>query len=136
MLQEYKKFALKGNLIDMAVAFVMGAAFGKIVSSFIQGLVMPLIGELMAGVDFSNLKWVLSPAELDNAGAIIKPENAVKYGEFITVSIDFIIVAFVMFMLVKAMNKMKKKEEEAPAAPVEPTEQEKLLAEIRDLLKK
>lgn len=136
MLKEFKDFAMKGNLIDMAVAFVMGAAFGKIVSAFIQGMVMPIVGMITAGVDFSSLKVVLSEAKVDENGKEIAAEAAIQYGEFITVSIDFVLVAFVMFMLVKAANNAKKQEAAAPAPPPAPTEDQKLLTEIRDLLKK
>ncbi len=136
MLKEFKEFAMKGNLVDMAIAFVMGAAFGKIVSAFINGLVMPIVGLLTAGVSFKDLKFVISPAELDAAGTVIKPENALLYGDFITVFIDFLIVAFVMFMVIKAMNKAKKKQAQEPAAPPAPTTDQVLLTEIRDLLKK
>lgn len=134
IFKEFREFAMKGNLIDMAVAFVMGAAFGKIVSSFINGMVMPIIGKLTAGVDFNSLKIVLSPAKLDAAGKVIAEEAAIKYGEFITVFIDFLLVSFVMFLVVKAVNKARKKQEAAPK-PQEPSAQEKLLTEIRDLLK-
>jgi large conductance mechanosensitive channel len=136
MFKEFKSFAMKGNLIDMAVAFIMGAAFGKLVSAFIDGMVMPIVGKITAGVDFQTLKYVMSEAKLDEAGNIISAEAAIKYGEFITVMIDFTIVAFVMFMVVKSMNKMKRKEEAAPVAPPAPTKEEVLLTEIRDLLKK
>lgn len=127
---------MKGNLIDMAVAFVMGGAFGKLVTAFIDGLVMPVVGKVTAGVDFKSLKYVLSEAVKNEDGSIKTPEAAIRYGEFITVTIDFILVAFVMFLVVKAINKMKRKKAEAPAAPPEPTNEEKLLTEIRDLLKK
>ncbi len=145
MFKEFKEFAIKGNLIDTAVAFVMGAAFGKIVSAFVDGMVMPLVGMLTGGVDLSKLEYTLkhkADAVKDAAGAIVTPEVAavtVKYGAFITVVIDFAIVAFVMFMVIKAINKMKRKEAEVAAAapaPAEPTETEKLLAEITDALKK
>ncbi len=142
MLKEFKEFAIKGNLVDTAIAFVMGAAFGKVVSSFIDGMVMPLVGQLLGGVDFNNLKKVLTPAIAevkDAAGKVVTPavaEVSVKYGAFITVVIDFLIVAFVMFMVIKSINKMKKKELEAPAAPAEPSSTDKLLMEIRDSLKK
>lgn len=135
VLKEFKEFAMKGNLIDMAVAFVMGAAFGKLVSSFIDGIVMPIIGKITAGADFKSLKYVLSEAQTDASGKEIVAEAAIKYGEFITVFIDFILVAFVMFMLVKAINKLKRKETAKPVEPPAPTEEQKLLAEIRDLLK-
>lgn len=143
MFKEFKEFALKGNLVDMAIAFVMGGAFGKVTSAFIDGMVMPLVGKLTGGVDFSDMKRVIQEpvAEVkDAAGKVITPavpEVAIKYGAFITVAIEFLIIAFVMFMVVKAMNKMKKQEAAAaPAAPPEPTATEKLLAEIRDSLKK
>ncbi len=136
MLKEFKEFAMKGNLVDMAVAFVMGAAFGKIVSAFINGMVMPIVGVLTAGIDFKDLKFVISEAEIDAAGKVIKPEAALMYGDFITVFIDFVIVAFVMFLVVKAMIKAKKKQEELPVAPPAPTKDQELLSEIRDLLKK
>lgn len=136
MFKEFKTFALKGNLIDMAVAFVMGAAFGKLVSAFIDGMVMPVVGKITAGVDFKSLKYVMSEATFDEAGNILTAEAAIKYGEFITVAIDFTIVAFVMFLVVRAMNNLKKKQEAAPAAPPAPSNEEKLLTEIRDLLKK
>jgi large conductance mechanosensitive channel len=136
MMKEFKEFAMKGNLIDMAIAFVMGAAFGKIVTAFIDGMVMPLVGKLTAGVDFKSLKFVISDAVMDASGKVVTAETAIRYGEFITVLIDFLLVAFVMFMIVKSVNKMKRKEEAAPVAPPPPSEDVKLLTEIRDLLKK
>jgi large conductance mechanosensitive channel len=142
MLKEFKEFALRGNLVDMAIAFVMGGAFGKIVTAFVDGMVMPLVGLLTSGKDFSKLVWTLKAPTKE----IIAPDGSVtteateavvvKYGEFLTVLLDFVIVAFVMFLIVKAINRMKKKQEEAPAAPAAPTKEEVLLAEIRDLLKK
>jgi len=139
MMKEFKEFAMRGSLVDTAVAFVMGAAFGKVVSGFVDGIVMPLVGMLTSGVDFKELKYVLKAGvaeSKDAAGGVIAavPEVAVKYGAFITVIIDFIIVAFVIFMVIKAINKMKKAEP-APA-PAGPTEDQKLLMEIRDALKK
>jgi len=133
-LKEFKEFAMKGNLIDMAVAFVMGGAFGTFVTKFIEGIVMPLVGKLTAGVDFNSLKFVMSEAKLDATGKVVAAEAAIMYGEFITACINFIIIAFCMFVVVKAMNRIKRKNEEAPAVPV-PTEEQKLLSEIRDLLK-
>jgi large conductance mechanosensitive channel len=130
MVKEFKEFALKGNLVDMAIAFVMGGAFGKVTSAFIDGMVMPLVSMLTGGVNFNDMKHVLKAAEGDNA------EVAVKYGSFITVAIEFLVIAFVMFLVIKAINKMKKKEAEAPAAPPEPSSTDKLLSEIRDALKK
>ncbi|WP_408037162.1 large-conductance mechanosensitive channel protein MscL [Tenacibaculum aestuarii] len=133
MLKEFKDFAMKGNLVDIAVGFVMGAAFNKVVASFTGGIVSPLIG-LLFNADFKDLKYVITEGVADEAGKVTG-EVAVMYGEFLTNVIDFIIVAFVMFMIVKAVNAMKKKEEPAPEAPKGPS-QEELLAEIRDLLKK
>jgi large conductance mechanosensitive channel len=127
---------MKGNLIDMAVAFVMGAAFSKVVSGFIDGMVMPIVGKLVAGVDFASLKYILSEAKTDASGKEIAAEASIKYGEFITIMIDFMLVAVVMFMVIKAINKMKKKQGEIPTSPPEPTEDQALLREIRDLLKK
>ena len=136
MIKEFKEFAMKGNLVDMAIAFVMGAAFAKVVSGFIDGMVMPVVGKLVAGVDFASLKYILSETQIDASGKVIAAEASIKYGEFITIMIDFILVAVVMFMIIKAINKMKKKQAEIPATPPEPTEDQVLLREIRDLLKK
>ncbi|WP_027137999.1 large-conductance mechanosensitive channel protein MscL [Gaetbulibacter saemankumensis] len=133
MLKEFKEFAMKGNLVDIAVGFVMGAAFKQVVTSFTGGIVSPLIG-LIFKSNFNDLKYVITPGIADETGKVTG-EVAVLYGSFLTNVIDFIIVAFVMFMLVKGINKMKKKEESAPEAPKGPS-QEELLAEIRDLLKK
>lgn len=142
MLKEFKDFALRGNLVDMAIAFVMGGAFGKVVTSFVEGLVMPLVGLLTSGKDFTKMVWTIKDGAkqvIDDAGNVtteaIEPV-VVKYGEFLTVILDFVIVAFVMFLVIKLINKMKKKQEEAPAAPAAPSNQEVLLSEIRDLLKK
>ncbi len=140
MLKEFKEFAMKGNLIDIAVGFVMGAAFTKVVGKFTEGMVAPLISLLTEKVRFDEMKWVLRDgvAEVkDAAGAVTTSgiaEVAVNYGSFLTALIDFVIVAFVMFMVVKGVNKMKKAEP-APA-PAGPTNEEKLLMEIRDALKK
>ena len=136
MIKEFKEFAMKGNLVDMAIAFVMGAAFAKVVSGFIDGMVMPVVGKLVAGVDFASLKYILSEAQVDASGKVIAAEASIKYGEFITIMIDFILVAVVMFMIIKAINKMKKKQAEILVTPPEPTEDQVLLREIRDLLKK
>ena len=133
MLKEFKEFAMKGNLVDIAVGFVMGAAFKEVVTAFTGGIVSPLIG-LIFKADFKDLKYVIQEG-VANAEGVIEGEVAVMWGAFLTYVIDFIIVAFVMFMIVKGVNAMKKKEEPAPAAPAGPT-QEELLAEIRDLLKK
>ena len=130
MMKEFKEFAMRGNLVDVAVAFVMGAAFGKIVTAFVDGIVMPVVGLLASGQDFSTLRFVLKEASAD------KPEIAIMYGVFLTVILDFIIVAFAVFMVIKLINRMKKKEEALPAAPATPSNEEKLLMEIRDALKK
>lgn len=135
-IKEFKEFAIKGNLIDMAVAFVMGGAFGKVVSGFIDGMVMPVVGKIVSGVDFKSLKYVLSPAQFDAAGKEIATEASIKYGEFITIVIDFTLVALVMFMLIKMINRMKRQEAAAPKVTPAPSAQEQLLTEIRDLLKK
>ena len=136
MIREFREFAVRGNLVDMAVAFVMGGAFGKVVTGFIDGIVMPLVGMITAGVDFKSLKYVLSDATLDATGNVVSSEVAIHYGEFITILIDFLLVSLVMFMLVKAINRMRKEQTPPPAEPSGPTEDQKLLAEIRDLLKK
>jgi large conductance mechanosensitive channel len=133
MLKEFKDFAMKGNLVDIAVAFVMGAAFNKVVASFTGGIVSPLIG-LIFKSDFKDLKFVINEGTMNEAGEKAG-EVAVLYGDFLTSLIDFIIVAFVMFMVIKGVTKMKKKQEPAPAAPSGPSEID-LLKEIRDALKK
>ncbi|WP_242134195.1 large-conductance mechanosensitive channel protein MscL [Aestuariivivens marinum] len=134
MLKEFKEFAMKGNLVDIAVAFVMGAAFNNVVSSFTGGIVSPLVG-LIFKSDFKGLKWVVSEESVNKAGEKVA-EVAVLWGDFVTNLIDFIIVAFVMFMIIKGINKLKKKEEPAPPPAPKGPSQEELLAEIRDLLKK
>lgn len=137
-IQEFKSFAIKGNLVDMAIGVVMGAAFGKVVSAFIDGMFMPLVGLVTSGQDFSKLVFELKPEVKDAAGVVTQAAVAVKYGIFVTVAIEFTLVAFVMFMLIKGMNALKKEEAAAPAppaAPPAPTKEEILLAEIRDLLK-
>lgn len=139
-IKEFKEFAVRGNLVDTAVAFVMGASFGKIVSSFVDGMVMPLVGMLTGGVDFNDKKWILKdaiPEVKDAAGKVVEKavlEVSVKYGSFLTNMIDFIIVAFAVFLVIKAINKMKK-QEEVPA-PAGPSSTDQLLIEIRDSLKK
>ncbi|MBE7629179.1 large-conductance mechanosensitive channel protein MscL [Tenacibaculum piscium] len=133
MLKEFKEFAMKGNLVDIAVGFVMGAAFKQVVTSFTGGIVSPLIG-LLFNADFKDLKYIAKEGVADAAGKVTG-EVAILYGEFLTNVIDFVIVAFVMFMVVKGVNALKKKEEPVVEAPKGPS-QEDLLAEIRDLLKK
>lgn len=133
MLKEFKEFAMKGNLVDIAVAFVMGAAFNKVVASFTGGIVSPLIG-LIFKSDFKDQKYILQEGVADEAGTITG-EVAIMWGDFLTNIIDFIIVAFVMFLIIKGINRMKAKEKPAPEAPSGPSDND-LLAEIRDLLKK
>ena len=133
-LTEFKEFAVKGNALDMAVGVIIGAAFGKIVSSIVDDIIMPPIGWLIGGVDFSNLKITL-PAEQIVEGVATQPAT-INYGMFIQNVIDFLIVAPCVFLLVKAINNLtKKKEQETPAAPPAPSAEEKLLTEIRDLMK-
>ena len=134
MLKEFKEFALKGNLIDMAVGFVMGGAFATVVTAFIQGVFLPILAPIMGGIDLSSLTFTITPEVLDEAGEVVKPAAIVELGNFISSLISFIIVAFVMFMIIKGMNKLKKKEEAAP--PPAPPRQEVLLEEIRNLLAK
>lgn len=129
MMKEFKEFAVKGNVVDMAVGIIIGAAFGKIVSSLVSGVIMPPIGLLLGGVDFADLSYVLKEAAGD------APAVVISYGAFIQTVVDFTIVAFAIFMMVKAINSLKKKEEEAPKAPPAPSKEEVLLSEIRDLLK-
>ncbi|HEX4946034.1 MAG TPA: large-conductance mechanosensitive channel protein MscL [Blastocatellia bacterium] len=131
MVSEFKDFINKGNVVDLAVGVVIGGAFGKIVSSFVDDMLMPVIGNLMGGASFKDLKHVFTPAVLDAAGKVVTPENAFRYGSFIQTIIDFIIIAFAVFLVVKAVNRMRK--EEAAAGP---TPTEVLLTEIRDLLRR
>lgn len=131
MMKEFKEFAMRGNVIDMAVGIVIGGAFGKIVTSLVNDVIMPPIGYLTGGVDFSKMKWILKPADDSDPKHKIA-EVAINYGTFINTIITFIIIAFAIFMVVKLINKMHKKEEAAPAAPPADVT---LLTEIRDLLK-
>jgi len=137
MLKEFKEFAMRGNVVDMAVGIVIGAAFGKIVSSFVNDVLMPPLGLLLGNVDFSNLFVSLNGAAYETLAAATEAGAPIlKYGVFIQTVLDFLIVAFAIFMVINAMNKMKRKEEEAPpAAPPEPSAEVKLLTEIRDSLK-
>ena len=130
LLDEFKAFAMRGNVVDMAVGIIIGAAFGKIVSSIVSDIIMPPIGLLLGGVNFTDLKIVMKAAtETD-------PAVTWNYGNFLQVTFDFLIVAFAVFLLIKGMNALKKKEEAAPPAPPAPTKDQVLLTEIRDLLKK
>lgn len=132
MLQEFKKFALRGNVVDLAVGVVVGGAFGKIVTSLVNDLIMPILGLILGRIDLTSLKLVLRPASEGTA------ELAVTYGSFLQNTLDFLIISFSIFMVIRVLNNLKKKEEEVPAAPPappQPSNEEKLLSEIRDLLK-
>lgn len=144
MLKEFKEFAMKGNVVDLAVGVIIGVAFGKVVTSVVNDIIMPPIGKVMGGVNFTDLFLMLDPSKLAKDGSVIKSLAQAKeagaaviaYGSFINTVIDFTIVALCIFMIVKAMNSLKKKPAPAaPAAPPEPTKEEKLLGEIRDILK-
>jgi large conductance mechanosensitive channel len=129
ILKEFKDFAVKGNVVDMAVGIIIGASFGKIVSSFVADVIMPPIGVLLGGVNFSSLAFTIKEAVGD------APAVVIGYGKFIQTFIDFTIIAFAIFLMVKGINALKRKEEAAPQAPPKPSAQEVLLTEIRDLLK-
>ncbi|HAN17508.1 MAG: large-conductance mechanosensitive channel [Bacteroidetes bacterium GWC2_33_15] len=130
IIEEFKSFAMKGNVIDMAVGIVIGAAFGKIVTSVVNDIIMPPLGLLIGGVNFTDLKIVMKPVFESNQAVTL------NYGNFLQVCFDFLIVAFAVFMVIKAINSAKKKQEAQPATPPAPTKEEILLTEIRDLLKK
>lgn len=132
VLTEFKEFIARGNVVDLAVGVIIGAAFGKIVTSLVEQVIMPPIGLALGRVDFANMKWVLAP---ENPATEAIEEVAIQYGAFINTLIQFLIVAFVVFMLVKAINKLRRAEAEAPAAPPAPTASEALLTEIRDALR-
>lgn len=134
IIQEFRTFAMKGNVIDMAVGIIIGGAFGKIVASLVSDVIMPPIGLLIGGVKFDNLKIILKQAETDTAGKMTEAIT-INYGNFINTSIDFIIIAFSIFIFIKMLNSMKKKEVVTPPAPPTPTPEEILLTEIRNLLK-
>lgn len=140
-IQEFKAFAMKGNVVDMAVGIIIGGAFGKIITSVVNDVLMPPIGMALGGVDFKDLKLVLQKGKDavmngDQVASEAVAEVAINYGNTINIVLDFIIVALIIFMIIKGMNSMKKQEEAAPAAPPAPTKEETLLTEIRDLLKK
>ena len=135
ILEEFKAFALRGNVVDMAVGIIIGAAFGKIVSSVVSDLLMPVLGLLIGGIHFADLKFVIKPPVVEN-GAVVSPEVAINYGNFMQVTIDFIIIAFAIFVLVKAINRLSfKKAEDEKKGPAPPPENVQLLTQIRDLLK-
>jgi len=138
MLQEFKTFAMRGNVIDMAVGIIIGGAFGKIISSIVGDVIMPAIGLLVGGVTFTDLKITLKDPILDAAGAVTAPAVTINYGQFLQVTFDFIIVAFAVFLLIKLINRLTAKKEAVPVAPPAPpviSDDVKLLTEIRDLLK-
>jgi len=132
LVKEFKEFAMKGNMIDLAVGVVIGTQFGKIVESIVKDLIMPPIGLLTGGIDFSDKKLVIRSAVVDAAGKVITPETAVRYGAFINAVIQFLIVAIAIFAVVKVINTMRRTE---PPPPAPPTKEETLLTEIRDILK-
>ncbi len=137
MLKEFKDFIMRGNVLELAVAVIIAGAFGAVVASFTNDVIMPPIGLLLGGVDFSDLAITLAGAQMNDAGEVVKEAVQIRYGAFLQKVIDFVIIAFVIFMLVRTYNNMQKKEEEAPApAPPPGPSAEDLLAEIRDLLKK
>lgn len=135
MLKEFKEFAVKGNMVDLAVGIIIGGAFGKVVSSIVSDVLMPPLGFLIGGINFTDIKIPLKASTIDIAGKTI-PGVTINIGNFIQAMIDFGIIAFAVFLLVKGINRLQRKAAEAPAPPPEPTKQELLLAEIRDLLKK
>ncbi|MBR0903502.1 large conductance mechanosensitive channel protein MscL [Bradyrhizobium liaoningense] len=137
MLKEFREFAMKGNVVDLAVGVIIGAAFGAIVTSLVGDIIMPIIGAATGGLDFSNYFAPLSKAVTATNLADAKKQGAVlAYGSFLTLTINFIIIAFVLFLVIRAMNTLKRKEETKPAEPTKPSEEVVLLTEIRDLLKK
>ena len=135
MWKEFKDFIMTGNVIDLAVAVLLAGAVGMVVNGFVTDIMMPIVGEFSGGVDFADMKYVLSPAVIGPDGAVVTPENAIMYGKWINSIINLIIVGFVLFMIVKAYARVRAKKEEAPAPPPGPTEID-LLKEIRDALKK
>ena len=137
MLKEFKNFAMRGNVVDLAIGVIIGAAFGKIVESFVGDVIMPVIGRIAGGLDFTNYFLGLTPAAsaAPTYDAAKKAGATLGYGTFITVTVNFLIVAFVLFLIVRGMNRLVKQEESAPAPPAPPTKEQELLTEIRDLLK-
>jgi large conductance mechanosensitive channel len=135
IIKEFKEFATKGNVVDLAVGIIIGGAFGKIVSSFVADVIMPPIGLLIGGVNFTDIKFTLKNAILDTAGKVTNQPVTLNIGNFLQVIFDFLIVAFAIFLMIKAINRMQRKKEIASATPPPPTNEELLLTEIRDLLK-
>ena len=135
-LSDFKEFAMRGNVIDMAVGVVIGAAFGKIISSLVDDIIMPLVGVVTGGINFTDYKWVIQKAVVDSqTQEVLTPEVTMNWGSWVQTLVDFIIVAFCIFVAIKAINQLKRKKEEAPAPAPAPTKEEVLLTEIRDLLK-
>ena len=134
-IKEFKDFAMRGSVVDLAVGVVIGGAFGKIVTSLVDDLIMPIIGIITGGVDFSEKVVVLKDAVLNADGSVLTPAVTLNYGNFINVIIQFLIIAFCIFIVIKGLNSLKKKEEEPAAAPAAPSKEEVLLTEIRDLLR-
>jgi large conductance mechanosensitive channel len=137
MLQEFKKFAMRGNVVDLAIGVIIGAAFSKIIDSLVNDIIMPIIGRIAGGLDFTNYFVGLTPAASQAAtyDAAKKAGATLGYGTFLTVSVNFLIIAWVLFLVIKGINRVSKREEEAPAAPPPPTKEQELLTEIRDLMK-
>jgi len=136
--REFRDFVSRGNVVDMAVGIIIGAAFGKIVTSFVNDILMPPLGVLIGGMDFTDLHLIIKQAQLDDTGAILTEAVTWNYGNFIQTTIDFLIIAFAIFLMIKGMNRLKRKEKnppETPEAPAAPTKEETLLTEIRDILK-
>ncbi len=136
LAKEFKEFISRGNVVDLAVGVIIGGAFGAIVNSLVKDVIMPPIGYALSGIDFSSLKIVIAQAVTDASGKVTKPEVAIGYGAFINTLINFIIVALVIFMVIKGINSLKRKQAEEPPAPAPPTKDQELLTEIRDLLAK
>lgn len=137
-IEDFKAFAMKGNVIDMAVGVVIGGAFGKIVTSLVNDIIMPLVGLLLGGFNFNELSVVLKRAVVNEAGAVVRPEVTLNYGNFIQVTVDFLIIAFSIFLVIRLIGSMKRKEAAAPAPAPQPpvkSDEVKLLEEIRDLMK-
>lgn len=136
ILQEFRDFAMRGNVVDMAVGIIVGGAFGKIVSSLVNDVIMPPLGVIIGGVNFKDLKWTLQEEQVDAAGAVAHNAVTLNYGQFIQSTVDFAILAFAIFVMIKVMNTLQKKEEAKPAGEAVVPKEEALLAEIRDILKK
>jgi len=139
-IREFKEFAVKGNVIDLAVAVIIGGAFGKIVSSLVADVIMPLVGFIIGGINFTNLKWILKKAVLDGTGGVLQPAVVMNVGAFLQNIFDFVIIALVIFLMVKIIGRLKKQlikdEVTGEVVPTPPTKDQELLTEIRDLLKK